>query len=81
MTTSVILQVGLGAPELVIILMILLPLIVLTAIGVVLIKRLMNLPEPSKVNELEREVVDLREQVEALEAASDTGNDGREDED
>jgi hypothetical protein len=81
MTTSVILQVGLGAPELVIILMILLPLIVLTAIGVVLIKRLMNLPEPSKVNELEREVIELREQVEALEAASDSGNDGREDED
>jgi hypothetical protein len=71
MQVSVILQGLPGAPEMVIILMILLPLIILTAIGVVLIRRLMSLPDPTKVNDLEREVVDLRDRVDSLEAELD----------
>lgn len=56
-----------GAPELVVLALILLPLIVLAIIGFELVRRLLDLPDPSRVNELEREVVALQEQVDRLE--------------
>jgi hypothetical protein len=58
-----------GGPELLIIALIfLLPIAVLALIGVVLVRRLLDLPDPSRVNALEREVEALRDRVEELEA-------------
>ena len=56
----------LGAPEVVVVALILLPLVVLAVIGYVLVRRLLALPDPSRVAALEREVEDLRERVEEL---------------
>ncbi|WP_227131848.1 hypothetical protein [Halorubellus salinus] len=56
-----------GAPEVMIIALILLPLLVLAVIGYVLVRRLLDLPDPSRVNELEREVEALRERVQEFE--------------
>jgi hypothetical protein len=56
----------LGAPEVIVIGLILLPLIVLAMIGYVLVRRLLALPDPSRVAALEREVEDLRDRVDAL---------------
>jgi len=55
-----------GGPEIVVIALILLPLVVLAVIGYVLVKRLLNLPDPNRVNELEREVESLRKRVDEL---------------
>jgi len=58
-----------GAPELLVIaLVFLLPLVVLAVIGVVLVRRILDLPDPSRVTEIEREVETLRERVAELEA-------------
>jgi uncharacterized membrane-anchored protein YhcB (DUF1043 family) len=56
----------LGGPELVVLALILLPLVVLAVIGYVLVRRLLNLPNPNRVTELEREVEALRERVDEL---------------
>ncbi|MFC6951669.1 hypothetical protein [Halorubellus litoreus] len=56
-----------GAPEVIVIGLILLPLVVLAVIGYVLVRRLLDLPDPSRVAALEREVEDLRERVEERE--------------
>ena len=55
-----------GGPELVVIALVLLPLILLAVIGYVLARRLLNLPDPNRVAELEREVETLRERVDEL---------------
>jgi hypothetical protein len=55
-----------GGPGLVVLALILLPLIVLAVIGYVLVRRLLNLPDPNRVAELEREVDALRERVDDL---------------
>jgi len=55
-----------GGPETVVIALILLPLVVLAVIGYVLVRRLLNLPDPNRVAELEREVEALRERVDEL---------------
>jgi|GEM_PF-1253232 cell division protein FtsB len=60
-----------GGPELVVLALILLPLIVLAIIGFVLVRRLLDLPDPSRVADLEREVVELRETVGTLEERVD----------
>jgi uncharacterized membrane-anchored protein YhcB (DUF1043 family) len=55
-----------GSPELLVIGLMLLPLIVLAVIGYVLVRRLLNLPDPNRVKALEREVQELRERVDEL---------------
>jgi hypothetical protein len=55
-----------GGPELVVIAVVLLPLVLLAGIGYVLVRRLLNLPDPNRVAELEREVETLRERVDEL---------------
>ncbi|WP_323674865.1 hypothetical protein [Halorubellus sp. PRR65] len=56
-----------GVNELIVIGFILLPLVVLAVIGYVLVRRIVALPDPSRVTDLEREVDALRERVEELE--------------
>jgi cell division protein FtsB len=56
----------LGGPEVVVLGLILLPLVVLAVIGYVLVQRLLSLPDPNRVAELEREVEALRQRVEQL---------------
>jgi hypothetical protein len=55
-----------GGPELVVIALVLLPLVLLAGIGYVLLRRLLNRPDPNRVAELEREVETLRERVDEL---------------
>ena len=55
-----------GGPEVVVLALVLLPLVVLAVIGYVLVRRLLNLPDPNRVAELEREVEALRERVDEL---------------
>jgi len=55
-----------GGPEVVVLVLVLLPLVVLAVIGYVLVQRLLNLPDPNRVAELEREVESLRERVDDL---------------
>ncbi|NHN42289.1 hypothetical protein G9C85_11720 [Halorubellus sp. JP-L1] len=60
-----------GGPELLVLTLVLLPLLILALIGVVLVRRILDLPDPSRVNELEREIVALRERVAELEGETD----------
>jgi hypothetical protein len=55
-----------GGPEVLVIAFMLLPLILLAVIGYVLVQRLLNLPDPNRVAELERQVETLRERVDEL---------------